>query len=373
MASDLNREGGTTKRPRSQRGAKVAPRAFSDDESTDQFESRKKDHIRLALSESNQAGSSGLDSVELIHEALPDLNFAEITLEHKSLGQTVPTPFLISSMTAGHAESGKLNLLLAEAAQSHGWMMGVGSQRRELNDSKASAEWREIRKHAPGVRLLGNLGLAQLIRTEIKDIEALVDALEASAMIIHLNPLQECLQPEGTPEFRGGLKALAKLAKRLKVPVIVKETGCGFSKATLKRLKGIGLGAVDVSGFGGTHWGRIEGGRNESGTLRGEAAETLGNWGISTLESLLSAVSVRPDYDVWASGGVRSGLDAGKLLAIGANTVGFAMPILDAALKGEAELAKKMALFEYELKTVLFCTGHKTIRQLQKKKAWRAK
>lgn len=343
-------------------------------ETSRQFESRKKDHIRLALSSKNQAtGASGLDHIELLHEALPDLNFSEVQVSHKSFGKKIATPFLISSMTAGHSGSGSLNLLLAEAAESHGWQMGVGSQRRELNDLKAAEEWRQIRKKAPKVSLLGNLGLTQLIQTKISDVERLVDALEASAMIIHLNPLQECVQPEGTPNFKGGVKALERLAKKLSVPVVVKETGCGFSKPTLKRLKKLGLGAVDVSGFGGTHWGRIEGDRNEDGALQSEVAHTMADWGISTVESLISAVAIKPDYEIWASGGVRSGLDAAKLLSMGADVVGFAMPILEAALKGEAALAKKMAVLEYELKTVLFCTGSKDVLQLQKRKLWRCK
>jgi isopentenyl-diphosphate delta-isomerase len=347
-----------------------------DPESTGQFESRKKDHIRLALRAKNQAsGESGLDRVAFIHEALPELNFSEISIAHKSFGRKVSTPFLISSMTGGHEQSGPLNLLLARAAQARGWRMGVGSQRRELGDTNAAREWSAIRKEVPGVRLLGNLGLAQLIQTPLSEVERLVDSLEAEAMIIHLNVLQECLQPEGTPNFKGGVKALERLAKRLEVPVVVKETGCGFSKSTLKRLKGLGLGAVDVSGLGGTHWGRIEGDRHTSGDLRTEVAENLAHWGVSTVDSLVDAVKVKPDYEIWASGGVRSGLDAAKLMALGANTVGFAAPLLEAALRGEDELIRKMSVFEYELKTILFCTGCRNLGDLQRKKVlqWRTK
>lgn len=341
-------------------------------ESNVQFESRKRDHIRLALDESNQAvGESGLERIALVHEALPDLDFSEVSLQSKSLKKNLKTPFLVSSMTAGHENSTVLNALLARACEARGWRMGVGSQRRELGDKQAALEWKAIRRESPKVELLGNLGLAQLIQSKISDVERLVENLEASAMIIHLNALQECLQPEGTPEFKGGLKAIEKLARKLSVPVVVKETGCGFSARTLKRLKGTGVAAVDVSGLGGTHWGRIEGGRNGEGDVKFEAARTLANWGISTVDSLMDALVLKPDCEVWASGGVRSGLDAAKLLALGSKCVGFAMPVLNAALKGEEALLAKMETFEYELKTALFCTGSKNIVDLQHGKVWK--
>lgn len=337
-----------------------------------QFEARKRDHIRLSLSESNQAtGESGLDRILLVHEALPDLNFKDVQIQQTSLKKKFATPFLISSMTGGHDHSSKLNSLLAKASQERGWRMGVGSQRKELKDPAAAQEWREIRKVAPKVSLLGNLGIAQLIQTKTDAVEKLVEALEADAMIIHLNALQEALQPEGTTDFKGGWKALERLAKALSVPVIVKETGCGFSKATLKLLKNTGVKAVDVSGLGGTHWGRIEGERAGQNSVQAEAAKTLANWGISTVDSVLDAVDIRAKFEIWASGGVRSGLDAAKLLAMGANTVGFAKPVLEAAMDGEGALLHRMSVFEYELKTVLFCTGSKNIADLGLKKVWK--
>jgi isopentenyl-diphosphate delta-isomerase len=340
-------------------------------ESNVQFESRKADHIRLSLSDKNEAvGESGLDRIRLVHEALPEINFSQVILADRSLKKKVRTPFLVSSMTAGHADSMNLNRLLALACEERGWRMGVGSQRRELGDAGAAKEWKEIRKVAPNVELLGNLGLAQLIQTKSSDVQRLVDALEATAMIIHLNALQECMQPEGTPNFKGGLKAIERLVKDLKVPVVVKETGCGISKATFKKLKGTGIAAVDVSGYGGTHWGRIEGDRNAIDSVRMDAAKTLAHWGISTVESLREAFSMKLDFEVWGSGGVRSGLDAAKILAMGATQVGFAKPILEAALKGEAELQRKMSVFEYELKTALFCTGCKSVEELRSRKVW---
>lgn len=338
-------------------------------ETPDLFESRKADHIRLALSAETQAvGASGLDRIRLRHEALPDLNFDEISLRTTLLGRESATPMFVSSMTAGHAGSVNLNLTMARVSEKRNWMMGVGSQRRELGDSAASAEWKNIRKACPRVRLLGNIGIAQVIRSKAGDIQRLIDSLEAEALFVHLNPLQECLQPEGTPQFRGGLEALAALVRALNVPVIVKETGCGFSTKTLMRLRGIGLHAVDVSGLGGTHWGRIEGGRSQG--VRHEAAETFRDWGVGTVESLANALSVRGDYEVWASGGVRSGLDAAKLIAMGAWAVGLAQPIIRAAVEGEDALDTLMERLEFELRTALFCTGHAGVEGLRETRAW---
>jgi isopentenyl-diphosphate delta-isomerase len=249
--------------------------------------------------------------------------------------------------------------------------MGVGSQRRELSDSSVSEEWSRIRKFAPNVLCMGNIGLSQAISTPVAAIQKLVDSLNAFAMIVHTNPLQEVLQPEGTPQFRGGLDALERLAKALSVPVVLKETGCGFSRKTLHRLKETGVAAVDVSGFGGTHWGRIEGQRSVKGAIRYQAASTFRNWGISTLESLQEAVQLAPPYEIWASGGVRSGLDGARLLALGARAVGLAKPILQAALDENLELA--MEQIEFELKVALFCTGSRDIETLRESGAWRLK
>lgn len=248
--------------------------------------------------------------------------------------------------------------------------MGVGSQRKQLTEESAASEWKEIRKQCSRVRFFGNIGVSQLASIGVDSVRRLADSLDAEAMIVHTNPLQEVLQPEGTPQFRGGLKALEKLCRDLGRPVIVKETGCGFSEPTLRRLMGLGVAAVDVSGIGGTHWGRVEGGRSQPGSMLHQAAQTFADWGESTVDSLVAAVELKADYSVWASGGVRTGLDAAKLIAMGAEMVGFAKPIIEAALKGEEFLDKQMATFEYELKVAMFCTGSSTVAQLRNKNVW---
>ena len=296
------------------------------------FEQRKKEHVLLSLHASNEAlGGSGLDKVQLIHTSLPELNFEDINISRKAFGHQMATPFLVSSMTAGHQGSVALNIRLARACAQHGWLMGVGSQRRELTDEKAKDEWRKLKDEVPEVRLMGNIGLSQLISVSPESIQKLVSSLEAVAMIVHLNPLQECLQMEGTPYFANGIKAIENVIRHLDVPVVLKETGCGISRHTFQKVAQLKLGAVDISGFGGTHWGRIEGKRvrmlrdsqeelKEPVDIRTriliETAEAFSSWGLSTVESLLEGLKIQPSFELWASGGVRTGLDAAKLLAM---------------------------------------------------------
>ena len=335
-----------------------------------QFESRKLDHLRIALDPKSQTPHlQDWDSVRLAHEALPDLNFSEIDITVTTFGRKLKTPLFISSMTAGHLQGEQLNSHLAEAASKRGWLMGVGSQRRELTDPSATQEWKSLRQKFPDVSLVGNLGIAQVLQTPTAKIQNLIDGLEASALFVHTNPLQEALQPEGTTDFAGSFKALEGLCKALPVPVILKEVGCGFSKSTLRRILDMGLYAVDVSGAGGTHWGRVEGQRVDIESITAQAALSFADWGFSTVDSLRAALALRPKYKVWASGGVRSGLDAAKAIFLGAEMVGFAKPLLEPLVqgkdKGPERLDQVMQRLEYELRIALFCTGCKTLTDLR--------
>jgi isopentenyl-diphosphate delta-isomerase len=341
-------------------------------ESSSQFEKRKQDHIRIALDPRSQAeGLSGLDQVQLIHEALPDMNFKEVDPSTSFFSTKLSAPFFISSMTAGHEHAPEINARLARLSAEKQILMGVGSQRRELTDPEARNEWAQVRKQAPKALLLGNLGIAQVIRTPVDQVEALVDSLQAKALFVHLNSLQECLQPEGTPEFRGGYEAIEKLVQKLSVPVIVKEVGCGFSKETLQRLNSLGVHAVDVSGLGGTHWGRVEGYRSSEDELLFEVAKTFENWGISTVQSLLNAKEISENFPVWASGGVRDGLQAVKLLAMGANLVGIAQPWLGAALKNDKAVTEMYEKLLLEVKIAMFCTGVQKVSDFKTKRIWK--
>lgn len=331
-----------------------------------QFEQRKRDHIELALMPANQSSECNpFDALELVHEAIPNLNFADISLQSQRFGACISTPFFVSSMTAGHANAVDINKNLMEACAISGWAMGVGSQRRELSDQTAAYEWAPLRQAYPKVQVFSNLGIAQLITTPLPAIQRLIDALQASALIVHCNPLQECIQPEGTTDFEGSWKAIEHVVQKLPIPVVIKETGCGFSKKTLLRLHQMGVAAVDVSGLGGTHWGRIEGHRAQGQPIKQATATTFRNWGITTVQSLRDAASLHPCFEIWGSGGVRNGLDAAKLFALGALSVGFAKPMLEAALHSTERVCTNMSTIEYELKTAMFCTGSRVLSDLK--------
>jgi isopentenyl-diphosphate delta-isomerase len=224
---------------------------------------------------------------------------------------------------------------------------------------------------APHAVLAGNLGIAQIVSTSIDQIKKLIEGLEASALFVHLNPLQEVLQLEGTPQFKGGLQAIEKLCRDLPVPVVVKEVGCGISASTAKRLESAGVFAIDVAGLGGTHWGRIEGLRARDvnpESLQSLASETFRDWGLGVVESLLQVKEMADSCQVWASGGVRTGLDAAKLIALGASLVGIAQPLLKAAIQSDEALDLKMRQFELELKIAMFCSGAVRLQHLNRSK-----
>ncbi len=336
------------------------------------FEKRKKSHFELSLKENVQSlKGTGLDSVQLIHEALPNLNLEDVSISQTCLGQKLKTPFFVCSMTGGWKDSEEFNLKLAQACEKHSWVMGVGSQRGQLENPVKAEEWKRIRKSCPNLILLGNIGLSQALTISTKSLIQLIDSLQAQGMIIHLNSLQESLQKEGTPQFKGGLELLKKLVKELPVPLIVKETGCGFSQVSLDRLTGLGLKAVDVSGLGGTHWGRLEGSRFLKEDFRSGIGETFASWGVNTFDSLIYGREKTRDYDLWASGGIRTGLDAAKTLALGAEMVGFASPILKALSEGEDMLDRVMTKLEYELKVSLFCTGSQNLKEIRGENKWK--
>lgn len=346
------------------------------------FEQRKRDHLLLAQDARNQAsGQSGLDSIHLNHDALPQIDFEEIDLQAPFLGHALQTPFGVAGMTAGHADAASWNERLAAACEERGWIFGVGSQRRELEGATADLRgvdrWAEFRARHGNLVVLGNLGASQVAGASVENVERMLGELRPNALAIHLNPLQEALQPEGTPRFRNVVESLRALSKRLSVPIVIKETGCGFSDRALIKLADLALAAIDVSGRGGTHWGRIEGRRAPETSLAARAAETFADWGETTVDSVLSARRVFAERrsgapEIWASGGVRNGLEAAKLIALGATRVSYAQPALLAAQAGDRALRDWMSLQEYELKIALFCSGARTPAELRARSdAWR--
>ena len=340
-----------------------------------EFIHRKIDHLHYALQEESQASlCAEWEKLNLIHDSLPDLNLDELRINTQFLNQDLATPFFIAGMTAGHPDAQQINLTLAKLCSERGWLFGLGSQRRELDPHFSDHPSRDLKKNYPKLKMISNLGITQLIEVhEKKEWNRLFDivGLSGSDLIaIHLNPIQEAIQKEGTPRFRGGLAALDALALKSKIPWMLKETGSGMSLSFLNRIRFLEPFAIDVSGLGGTHWGRIEGLRAKDDSVAYGLGQTFKNWGVSTIASIQNAKKVFAGTatEIWASGGVRSGLDAAKCIALGAKRVGFAKPALEACLQGEASLRSWMEVAEAELRTALFCTNSETVVALNSSK-----
>ncbi|HKC49910.1 MAG TPA: type 2 isopentenyl-diphosphate Delta-isomerase [Myxococcota bacterium] len=324
---------------------------------------RKSSHLSLCATEDvEHHGATLLDEVRLMHEALPDLSLDEVDLETVLFGKTLRAPLVISGMTGGTDEAGRLNRALAAAAQKLGVAMGVGSQRAMLLHPEQADSYR-VRDVAPDILLFANLGAVQARESGPAAVAALVRAIGADALCVHLNVAQELVQDEGDRDFRGCLAALAELANRLPVPVIVKETGCGFAPGTLARLRDAGLEWVDVSGAGGTSWTAVE-------SLRGSARQKalgaeLREWGIPTAAAVVYAS--RAGLRVIASGGIRGAGDAAAALALGADAVSLALPFFRAFTEGEQAgvLTAGERLIE-GLRVVALLTGARDARALRR-------
>ncbi|MBC7465229.1 MAG: type 2 isopentenyl-diphosphate Delta-isomerase [Bdellovibrio sp.] len=339
---------------------------------TEDFEQRKKDHIRLALSEKQTQGlvASEFSKIKLLHHALPEINFNEVSLETTLIGQQVSSPHFVSSMTAGHADSKRINLNLALASEQKNWLMGVGSQRRELTDSLAVQEWQTIKKAVPNAKFISNIGILELIQNPVDSIVKLVENLDAKGVIVHLNPLQEVFQKNPYIDMTLGFKAIETLVKGTKTPVVVKEVGFGINSEITQRLFELGVAAVDVAGSGGTHWGWIEALRQEDDSIERQAIDAFSDWGQTTVDCLLHAQEKILFNPIWASGGIRNGVDSAKCLALGARAVGLAQPLMKAALDSEETVLKVMDLFDYQLKVAMFCTGVRKCEDYLHKKVW---
>jgi len=293
---------------------------------------RKLSHLDVCTRADVEArGTTLLEQVHLLHEALPELSWDQVDPSVELLGRRLLAPVVIAGMTGGAPRARELNLALAGAAQKFGFAMGVGSQRAMLVDPGCADSYR-VRAAAPDVLLLANLGAVQARDAGPGRVAELVEAIGADALCVHLNAAQELVQDEGDRDFRGALDAIARLADELPVPVVAKETGCGFAPATLARLRAAGVAAVDVSGHGGTTWTGVEAERG-SGRQRALGAE-LREWGIPTAVAVVYAR--RAGLPTVASGGIRTALDAVRALALGACAVGLALPFLRAHAEGGA-------------------------------------
>jgi isopentenyl-diphosphate delta-isomerase len=339
------------------------------------FVQRKEDHLHFSLNPDSQTSLfAQFDQFDLIHDSMPELNLNEVSIRSHFLDSELATPFFVSGMTAGHENANLINDRIAMMASERGWIMGVGSQRRELDSTYEDQALQKLSIKYPKLKLISNLGLSQLItlhqNNAFSKLSKLIEKSGSLMIAIHLNPLQEAIQAEGTPNFKGGLEALKAWKKISPVPVMVKETGSGMSEVTFLKLKSLDLFAIDLSGMGGTHWGRIEGLRAKNSSLTTKMGKTFGEWGVSTVESLLDADQIfkGTSTEIWASGGVRSGLDAAKAIAMGAQRVGFAQPVLKAAMESEVALMEFASEMEQGLKISMFCTNSKNLTELNSSK-----
>lgn len=330
---------------------------------------RKTEHIHLCLTENVEGvdKTTGLEGISFIHNALPEINFNEITLKTTFLDKLIQAPFLVSSMTGGSELASNINHNLAKASEEKGWAIALGST-RALVESDAHRESFLIRKSAPTVPLIANLGAVQLnYGYGVDECRKIVEDTEADSLVLHLNSLQEVVQDEGDLNFSTLLPKIEEVCKNLDVPVGVKEVGFGIDGIVAKKLYDAGIAYIDVAGAGGTSWSQVEKLRSRD-PLRKQSAEAFNSWGLPTKDCIVSVKRHTPEAPIIASGGMKTGLDAAKAITIGADIVGYARVLLQAATESVDEVIKVMDQIEFELKMAMFGIGVETIEQLQNTK-----
>jgi isopentenyl-diphosphate delta-isomerase len=322
---------------------------------------RKAEHIQLALEERMQLGMHEFDRYCFEHRALPEIDLDEVDTSVRFLGRRLSAPLLISCMTGGTEEATRINRNLARGAERAGIAVGVGSQRKAIEDDATEDSFR-IRPFAPSAPILANLGAVQLnYGFGLEECRRAVEMIDADALVFHLNALQEAIQPEGQCNFAGLLDKLGEIARGLSVPVIVKEIGCGISGEIAQRLVDRGVRIVDCAGVGGTTWARIEAARADDP----EIGELFAGWGIPTAAALQQLSGV-PGLTVIGSGGVRNGIDVAKAIALGADLAGMAFPFLRAADRSAEAVLDKIERTVRELRIAMFCVGARTVEELKR-------
>jgi isopentenyl-diphosphate delta-isomerase len=333
-------------------------------------EKRKADHLRLAASDEHQSEiGPGWSELHLVHDAMPVVDADQVDLTAEIFGRALRLPLVIAGMTGGHEAARRVNTALGRIAERTGIAMGVGSQRAALEDPSLAGTFRSAREAAPSAMLIGNVGISQLVEQRGRaplDAAALrraIEMIEADALVVHLNYLEESVQPEGQTRAAGALDAVARFIDQVDVPVILKETGAGISRDVALRAHAIGVSAIDVGGYGGTSFASIEAARAAAAgnAVRARVGATFGEWGIPTAACVAGCAGVLP---VIATGGVRTGLDAAKAIALGATLVGVGRPLLQAVMESEEAGAEWIAAFEAELRTAVFLTGGQRLTDL---------
>jgi isopentenyl-diphosphate delta-isomerase len=337
---------------------------------TEQTRKRKAEHIRISLNRNVQAKatSAGFEDMRFIHRALPELDRQRIDLSATVLGHKFAAPLIAGAITGGTPQSTKINANIALAVEELGLGMGVGSQRAAIEDKKLEKTFSIARKRAPTAFIIANIGGVQLVNGYgLKEVRKALEMIDADAVAIHLNALQETAQPEGQTNFKGILEKIKDVARMLDKPVIVKETGAGIAAEEAKKLEAAGVKCIDVSGAGGTSWAGVEyyRAKRKNNKSQKRLAQLFWDWGIPTAVSIVE-VSRTVKVPVIASGGVRNGLDAGKALTLGASLTSFSQPILLAAARGFEETCSRLSSLIEELRNCMFLVGAKSVQELQK-------
>jgi len=329
---------------------------------------RKLDHLEICLEENVQARkvTTGFEEIYLVHRALPEVERSKIDLSTTVFNHKFSAPLIVESMTGGVQKATKINVAIARSVEKLGLGMGVGSQRAAIEDPRLERTFTVAREEAPHAFIMANIGGAQLVRGYgVKEARKAVRMLQADALVVHLNPLQEAVQPEGETSYAGLLGKIEEIVHALDVPVIVKETGAGIAAEDAGKLESVGVAGIDVAGAGGTSWAAVEYHRAK---LQGDEfhqrlGEAFWDWGIPTAASLIETTQwVRTP--VIASGGIRSGIDVAKALVLGASLAGMATPVLDPAFHGAEEVEKKLRLIIEELRNTMFLVGASSVQKM---------
>jgi isopentenyl-diphosphate delta-isomerase len=330
---------------------------------------RKADHIRISLNQNVQArrATTGFEDIHFVHKALPEINKQKIDLSTTIFNHKFAAPLIVGAITGGTPEATKINATIAEVVEELGLGMGVGSQRAAIEDKKLQKTFSITRKKAPTAFLIANIGGVQLAHGYgLKEAKKAIEMIEADAIAIHLNPLQEAVQPEGQTNFRGVLEKIDAIARELDVPVIAKETGAGIAAEEAKKLEAAGVKGLDVSGVGGTSFAAVEYYRTKrkANIFQRRLGDVFWDWGIQTTISIVE-VSQTVNIPIIASGGIRDGVEMAKALALGASLTSLSQPVLQVAIKGVKETKDVLSLLIEELKTSMFLVGADSVQTLQ--------